>query len=201
MVSKPIAPPWTDSNKNLVRDIARGLRRYRARVLVPRGGVAPSGAIAEPIYRAAGAYAPSRWTNARVLARLLTGPRADVWHFFFAPNPITLRAGALASRLRRMPTVHTIASAPDDLEAVAPRLFARRVVVLSRHTGIRLERVGIPSVRIPPALDPPSVSPDAIREARVRHGLPERYVLYPGDMEHSDGGETFVRAAARVREV
>lgn len=197
LISKPIAPPWTDSNKILVRDVARALTRYRPRVMVPRGTEFP-GAIAEPVYRAAGAYAPSRWTNARVLARLVSGPRADVWHFFFAPNPVTLRAGALAARLRAVPTVHTLASAPDNLEAVAGLLFANRVVVLSRHTEDRLRRVGVSSVRIPPALDPPVVDAAAIERARSRYGLPERYVLYPGDLEHSDGAATFVRAAARA---
>src|SRR5690348_4919222 len=88
-VSKPVAPPWNDSNKNLVRDLARGLSRYRARVLVPKGQTfdAPN-AISEPLYRTASAYAPSKLANARVFARLLTGTRADVWHFFFGPNPL-----------------------------------------------------------------------------------------------------------------
>ncbi len=197
LVSKPIAPPWTDSNKNLVRDVAGALTRYRPRVMVPRGVTLP-GAVAEPVYRAAGDYAPSRWTNARVLARLLVGPRASVWHFFFAPNPMTLRAGALASRVRRVPTVHTLASAPDNLEAVAPMLFADRLVVLSRHTEARLAGTGPRVTRIPPALSPPRVTPDAVARARERHGLPRTYVLYPGDLEHSDGALTFVRAAARA---
>lgn len=196
LISKPIAPPWTDSNKNLVRDLARGFTRTRARVMVPRGADF-DGAVSEPVYLAAGAYAPSRLANARVLARLFTGPRADVWHFFFAPNPLTLRAGRVAAALRRVPTVHTIASAPDSLERVAPMLFADRVVVLSRHTARRLEAVGVRASVIPPAIGDLSVADDAVRRVRERYGLPERYVLYPGDLEHSDGAATFVRAAAR----
>jgi glycosyltransferase involved in cell wall biosynthesis len=196
LISKPIAPPWTDSNKNLVRDLARGMSRTRARVMVPEGADF-EGAISEPVYRAAGAYAPSRAANARVLARLLTGPRADVWHFFFAPNPLTLRAGRVASTLRRVPTVHTIASAPDALERVAPLLFADRVVVLSQHSAKRLASVGLNPTVIPPAIGDVVLSDMAVKRARERYGLPERYVLYPGDLEHSDGAATFVRAAAR----
>jgi glycosyltransferase involved in cell wall biosynthesis len=199
LISKPIAPPWTDSNKNLVRDLARAFTRTKARVLTPRG-VAFDGAISEPIYDAAGAYAPSRRANARVLARLLMGARADVWHFFFAPNPPTLLAGRTAAALRRVATVHTIASAPDQLEHVARYLFADRVVVLSRHTEQRLARVGIEATLIPPALAAVHVDAATIERARARHGLPERYVLYPGDLEHSDGADTFVRAAARCRD-
>jgi phosphatidylinositol alpha-1,6-mannosyltransferase len=196
-VSKPVAPPWNDSNKNLVRDVARGLERYRARVLVPRG--APlEGVLSEPLYAEPGAYAPSRLANARVLTRLLAGPRVDLWHFFFGPNPLTLRAGALAARLRRAKTVHTIASAPDDLERIAPLLFADRVIALSAHTTRRLERAGVRAVTIPPALEPPTVSAAAIVETRARYGLPPQYLLYPGDLEFGNGAETFVRAAAQA---
>lgn len=195
LVSKPVAPPWTDSNKNLVRDIARGCERWTPRVMVPRGSPL-AGVASEPLYAAAGDYAPSRLANARVLARLVAGARADVWHFFFAPNPLTLRAGALAARLRRAPTAHTLASAPDDLEAVAPMLFADRLVVLSEHTARRLRAVGRDAVVIPPALSPVSVTPAQVDAARRRHDLPPRYALYPGDLEHSDGARTFIRAAA-----
>ena len=198
LISKPIAPPWTDSNKNLVRDLARAFTRTRARVMVPRGS-SFEGAISEPIYDAAGAYAPSRVANARVLARLVTGPRADVWHFFFSPNPLTLRAGRIAARVRRVPTVHTLASAPDTLEAVAPMLFADRVVVLSRHTEKRLAAVGVQAEVIPPCVTVPARDAAAVQRARERYNLPARYVLYPGDLEHSDGAATFVRAAARAR--
>jgi hypothetical protein len=91
--------------------------------MVPAGPRSP-GSSASAVYTAAGAYAPSRLANARVFARLLAGPRADLWHFFFAPNPLTLRAAPPPARARRVPAVHTIASAPDDLERVAPLLFA-----------------------------------------------------------------------------
>jgi glycosyltransferase involved in cell wall biosynthesis len=164
--------------------------------MVTRGATF-DGARSEPVYDAAGAYAPSRLANARVLARLLAGPRVDLWHFFFAPNPLTLRAGRVAAALRRVPTVHTIASAPDRLEAVAPLLFADRVVVLSEHTRRRLAAVDVAATVIPPCIGDLAVRPEAVAAARARHELPPRYVLYPGDLEHSDGAATFVRAAAR----
>lgn len=196
LISKPIAPPWNDSNKNLVRDLSRGMTRWRPRVLVPRGE-ALDGVLSEPVYQSRGAYAPARSANVRVLGRLLLGPRTAVWHFFFGPNPTTLRAGALASGLRRVPTVHTVASAPDDLERLT--FFADRVVVLSEHTRQRLRHLGDRVVKIPPAVTAPPVEPSRVEEARRRHGLPARYVLYPGDLEFSRGAETFVRAASLGR--
>ena len=198
MVSKPIAPPWTDSNKNLVRDVAGALRRYRPRVMVPRGS-ALAGVVSVPVYLEAGSYAPARLANARVFRQLLLGPRADLWHFFFAPNPLTLRAGAFARAVRRVPCVHTIASAPDDLEHVAPLLFADAVVALSEHSARRLAHAGVHAEVIPPAQAPLTVAADAVAAARARHGIDGEYVLYPGDVEHSDGARVFVDAAALDR--
>ncbi len=195
MVSKPIAPPWTDSNKNLVRDLATALRRYRPWVMVPRGAALP-GVVSVPVYREAGAYAPSRAANARVFQQLLLGPTVDLWHFFFAPNPLTLRAGAVARAIRGVRSIHTIASAPDGLETVAPLLFADTVVALSEHTARRLAHVGVHAEVIPPAQAPLTVSDDAIAAARARHGIVGDYVLYPGDVEHSDGARVFVDAAS-----
>ena len=199
-VSKPVAPPWTDSNKNLVRALAHALTRYRARVLVPRG-IALDGIVCDDVYRAPGRWAPALSANARVLLRLLAGRRADLWHFFFAPNPRTLQAGRLATRLRKVPAVHTIASAPDDLERIAPLLFADRVVTLSAHTRARLAACGVSSECIPPALGSVACAPEAVDAARRRHALPEHYVLYPGDLEYSDGAQTFVHAAALGRDL
>jgi phosphatidylinositol alpha-1,6-mannosyltransferase len=198
-VSKPVAPPWNDSNKNLVRDLSRALTRYRARVLVPVG--APlDGVECEALYAEPGRYAPSRAANARVLARLLAGPRADLWHFFFAPNPVTLYAGRAARAIRRVPCVHTLASAPDSLEAVAKDLFCDRAVVLSEHTRQRLERVGVAATVIPPAIESPSVTDARIAASRARYSLSGPYALYAGDLEFGDGARTFLRAAAEARE-
>jgi glycosyltransferase involved in cell wall biosynthesis len=194
-VSKPVAPPWNDSNKNLVRDVSRALRRYRPRVLVPTG--APlAGVFSEALYEGGGQYAPSLAANARVMARLLAGPRVDLWHFFFAPNPVTLLAGRAARLAKRVPSVHTIASAPDSLEAVSGELFADRVVVLSEHTRSRLEKVGVRSTVIPPALHSPEVSEGRVTATRARFGLDGPYALYAGDLEFGDGARTFVQAAA-----
>ncbi|MDP3277643.1 MAG: glycosyltransferase [Deltaproteobacteria bacterium] len=199
-VSKPVAPPWTDSNKNLVRDLARGLTRYRPRVLTPADSPL-AGVTSERVYAQAGLYAPSRAANARVFARLALGPSVALWHFFFAPNPVTLVAGravALAKRMQHR-TIHTIASAPDSLEAVVSQLFAKRVVVLSSHTRRRLDSVGVQCTVIPPALTVPSVLPEQIQAMRDRYALHEPYVLYAGDLEFGNGAQTFIRAAAADR--
>ena len=105
MVSKPIAPPWTDSSKNLVRDLATHLNRHEAVTLCRRGDAPLDGLRCERVYGpSSGGYAPALQDNARVLLRLLGGRRHDLWHFFFAPNPRSSRACALAARARTVPT-------------------------------------------------------------------------------------------------
>jgi len=206
-ISKPVAPPWNDSSKNLVRDIASGLLRHRARVMGRRAaGAAPEGLEAASFERlyapSAGGFAPALSDNLRVLTHLLLGSRADLWHFFFAPNPRSSSAGRLASRLRGKPSVHTVCSAPAEGVAIDSILFATCTVVLSRHTEARLLASGVEPARlrrISPAIPPlEAPSPEARREARRALGLPENapIVLYPGDLEFGRGAPLTMEAFA-----
>lgn len=205
-VSKPLVPPWNDSSKNLARDVAAGLSRHTPVIFTDGSSDgAPSGAVVEPLYADRGGYQPRLGAQARVLSRLLTGPRADLWHFFFAPNPRSSWAGRLCSSLRRVPTIQTVCSRPRHLERARHLLFADVTVVLSRATLEGLRSVGVPSrrlVHIPPAvpsLDVPSAS--ARREARSLLGLPldAPIVLFPGDLELGDGAARMVDAFSHVR--
>lgn len=203
LVSKPLAPPWNDSSKNLARDVALGMRRHTPLALsddegslsLPRGRV-------EPVYRGAGRFSPGLTAQLRVLRRLATGPRADLWHFFFAPNPKSSHAGRALSALRRVPTVQSVCSRP---RVVTPGLFfADRTVVLSRHTERALHEAGISEsrvTRIPPAV--PSLAPltpEARRAARAHFGFGDApVVVFPGDLELGDGAQRMVEAAGRLR--
>jgi phosphatidylinositol alpha-1,6-mannosyltransferase len=209
LVSKPIAPPWNDGSKNLVRDLARGLTRHRPVVLTRRGVDPELGqSRLQRIFGASsGGFALAPSDRARVLARLMLGARCDAWHFFFAPNPAASSAARIALRVRRgPPTVQTVCSAPRpgvDLERV---LFADRVVVLSRKTEARLLDAGIARERvrrIPPAVDMPVLPEDAARrDARARLGLPAQrpLVVYPGDAEFSGGARLAIEAHAQLRD-
>lgn len=206
LVSKPIAPPWHDSSKNLVRDLASHLRRYTP-VLMSRRDTQLDIARAriEPVYPALAAdsgFAPALRDNARVLQRLLLGAKTDLWHFFFAPNPRTSTIARWAGRARRMRAVQTVCSAPAahvDLHAV---LFAERVVVLSEHTMQRFVAAGIAEHRLAlirpaiAALTPPTA--EEARELRVQLGLPvdRPVVVYAGDLEFGRGADLALEAHA-----
>jgi phosphatidylinositol alpha-1,6-mannosyltransferase len=206
MISKPIAPPWNDSSKNLVRDIAAHLRRHTATIMTRRGAPPPLARVEQAaLYpQHTPAFAPALRDNARVLARLIGGAKHDLWHFFFAPNPRSSLAGRTACRLRRTPSVQTVCSAPRAGARLRRLLFADRTVVLSRHTeslvleaGLARERV----VRIPPAVAPlPLASEQDTQRVRAALELPSDVplVVYPGDLEFSRAAELVLRAHAAL---
>ncbi|MEK6606251.1 MAG: glycosyltransferase family 4 protein [Myxococcota bacterium] len=214
MVSKPIAPPWNDSGKNLVRDLARHGSRYGYRLLTTRAyaeekrRAPPNGASHltwEPLYPTRGSFTPALGQNLRVLARLLARDDADIRHFFFAPNPRTVAAARVVQRLRRTRTVQTVMSAPREGLALAKLLFADRIVALSAWSRSRLIDAGIDAERI--ALIPPGIAlpprsaaiPRRDAASRARHGLgAEPVVLFAGDYEFSHAARTLADAIPLV---
>src|SRR6478609_5728292 len=109
-VSKPIAPPFHDGTKCLVRDVAAQLRAVTPVVLTTREGLPllPSGVTGRAVYGNGGAFAPALADNARAALALLTGPRDDLWHFVFAPNVRTGQVARALRALRRLPIVQTV---------------------------------------------------------------------------------------------
>jgi glycosyltransferase involved in cell wall biosynthesis len=154
-------------------------------------------------YRKPSRYAPALADNVRVLHHLLRDQDHDLWHFVFAPNPLSSHAGRIVRAIRRRPVVQTVASRPLRFEAARSLLFGDRVVALSKHTADRLVRHGAPSQRItvipPPAIDL-SRSEDEQRSARVQAGIePEvPLLLYAGDLEFSSGARSMAEAAPIV---
>jgi len=207
MVSKPVVEPWNDSGKNLVRDLAGGLRRHRPTLMLPDRASCPvEGADVLRVYPSAipEGFALRRVDQARVMGRLLVSRGHDLWHFFFAPNPPALAAGRLCRAVRRKPVIHTVCSAPRDARAVVSALFADVHVVLSRHTAERLEEAGLPADRmrrIPPMVSLPdgTLSHRAALGRQARHslGIPaaQPYVLYPGDLEFGGGARCMLSVA------
>jgi glycosyltransferase involved in cell wall biosynthesis len=202
LISKPIAPPWHDSSKNLVRDLATHMRRYTP-VVLSRAGVdlQMSRARVEAIYARAGqGFSPALQENVRVLLRLLVGRKTELWHFFFAPNPKTSRVARVSSRLRRARTLQTVCSAPHATVDVASVLFADLVVVLSEHTRRRCVAAGVAPERLRlirpsvPAMTP--LSHESAQRVRARLALPATrpVVLYAGDLEFGRGADLALEA-------
>lgn len=204
LVSKPIAPPWHDSSKNLVRDLARHMQRYTPVVMSrPHALVDLPRARIEPVYAAetkTSGFSPALLENLKVLERLALGRKTALWHFFFAPNPRTSSVARWTSRLRAARSIQTVCSAPAEHVDLSSVLFAERVVVLSEHTRQRFLAAGIAADRvilIRPAIAPLTpVSAERVRELRRELGLSvERpIVVYAGDLEFGRGADLALEA-------
>ncbi len=204
-VSKPVVPPWHDGSKNLVRDIAVHLERARPTVLTTPGAP-PLGphVTAEASYGSPGRFAPGLAANARVLLRLATRDPHDLWHFVFAPNPVSSSAARVARAFRRAigwkgKVVQTVASAPRHFEESSRLLFGDIVVALSQWTRERLIAAGADAATVrvidPCAAAPAVPSLERVRHVRDRHALGDaRVVLYPGDYERSRGAAVFAES-------
>lgn len=204
-MSKPVCPPWNDSSKNLAREVARSLRRHRPTIMTRRGrGSLPDVGRSAFVYAREGrtSFSPSLRDNLRVFSYLLLGSRADVWHFFFAPNPRTSAAARIATSTRRIPSVHTVCSLPREVAALAHARFADVTVVLSRAAEARCLDAGIPASvvrRIPPAIAPLDVpTPTERSTLRATHGIGASAPvwLFPGDLEPGGGAEETIDAFA-----
>ncbi|MEO6419524.1 MAG: glycosyltransferase family 4 protein [Polyangiaceae bacterium] len=208
-ISKPIAPPWHDGSKNLVRDVTAHLTRAEPTVLTTPGAppIGPRVKM-EPIYRDSGGFAPGLLANARVMERLLKGDPHDIWNFFFAPNMASSTAARLAKATRRAMgwkgmVVQTVASAPREFRGVSSLIFGNRVVALSEWTRASLVGAGLSSKDIsvipPCAAAPREVLPEdrALLRKELDLGAGP-LVVYPGDYETSHGAETVARAIPLV---
>src|SRR4051794_12476867 len=74
-VSKPIAPPWNDSGKNLVHALARSLRRPPPTLMVGAQAALVRGARSARVYGASVGFAPALLDQARVFAHLIAARR------------------------------------------------------------------------------------------------------------------------------
>jgi glycosyltransferase involved in cell wall biosynthesis len=202
MISKPIAPPWNDSAKNIVRDQVRWGARYAYRIMTTKDAPpVAEGAIPEPIYRTEGKLTGGIRQNARVMLRGLRPGAVRVYHYFFAPNRVTSAAGRVQALVAGVRTVQTICSTPASFERARRLLFTDRVIALSRDTAEKLERAGVDPRRIRlvrPGIDPIPRAPEGARAAiREKYGIPASgpAIVFPGDYEFSSASATVAAAA------
>lgn len=207
-VSKAIAPPFRDGTKCFVRDLSNHLQSVRPLVL---GGSLNSPDLSAEVialYRRSGGFAPALQDNVTAFLWLLTRSRADLWHFVFAPNPRSSQMARALRKLRKVPTVQTVASPPRSFDSPARLLFGDRIVTQSRWTksqldaGYRASGSPPPRIDVIPPIAPrvPKPDPGAIAEVRRELGVgaDDELLVYPGDLEMSQGS---TRVAALAREL
>ncbi len=202
-ISKPMVPPWTDSGKNLARDIAAAGERYRYHVLGTKGAEAPGpNCIVEPVYSESGVYAAGIKQNIPVFKRLMRPDRLPLYHFFFAPNKRTSQVARSVLFFKRRRTVHTICSVPRSFDNIDSLLFSDVVVALSKDTQRKLEeRTGRKVLHIPPCVPVDSpVSPERKQAALAALALPtdDPLVLFAGDLEFGNAASICVAALDQI---
>jgi phosphatidylinositol alpha-1,6-mannosyltransferase len=211
-ISKPIAPPFHDGTKCLVRDVATSLTRVEPMVLATRSAPPLTGAAGNvelvPIYDDAGDYAPGLVQNLRACAWVLLRSRADVWHFVFAPNPRASAVGRWLRRARKVPVVQTIASPPRSFDRIDELLFGDVVVAQSEWTrrmvlaSYTARRASAPRIVVIPPPVPLELEYRAERAQRARSelGIPSSAPLfvYPGDLEFSSGARVTAEIAKQI---
>lgn len=207
-VSKPIDPPWTDGSKNLVRDVANALTRTQAQVLTADRVATCDRFAAEGVKIGVTRVGLSRWMRrapmqAQVAAAVI-GVQTDVLNFVHAPTPSNVRATRAIAQLHSfrsktpVRTIQTVASRPLVFDPAL--LFADRVIVASQWQRDQWLQAGARCTIdvVPPCTDLMMGSPrEEIAALRASWGaMPgDRVVVYPGDLEFSDGARVFVEAA------
>ncbi len=197
LISKPIVPPFDDSAKNIVVSQVMYGAKHRYRVLTSKSAeVSWPNATSAKIYADAGTYSPPLSQNLKVMLYGLLPRGADIYHYFFAPNPLSSAAGRLQLLLARVGSVQTVCSAPKSFDNIKKLLFADRVIVLSDHTRTRMIDAGIDEKRLThlrPGIDFIAQKSAEERAAiRAAHSVPTDgpMVLFPGDYEFSSAART-----------
>ena len=203
-VSKPLSPPWNDSGKNLVRDLAEASERHQIEIFAGPGFSAENSRIRVRRRLAKSAYAPGLSQRAAIFASLLAVPRSiGLLHFFFAPNPLTSAIARVALGLNRRPAIQTVSSSPADYGGVAGLCFGLRVVALSEYNRRKLSEAGVGGVvKIHPGIDLNRQAENVAGAAQWREKLDaaeRRVVLYAGDYEFSQGAQLTLDAVAPLR--
>lgn len=204
IVSKPVAPPYNDGSVCLVRDLAAALDDMSVTVLTTRDAPAVSSHVRHArIYQERGSFAPGLSANARVLRHLLLGPRYDIWHFVFAPNPLSSTAATTCRKVRKVRVLQTVASRPKSFASSSSLLFGDRVVALSRFTADRLTAHGFPASRIeiiPPPINDLERTSEQMARARAFAAVPPGapMFVYAGDLEFSQGARVMADAVPSV---
>lgn len=204
VVSKPIAPPFSDGTRNLVRDLAAALGPDDVELLTGQAPLpAPLAEIPRrAIYRGRGAHAIGRSDAARLVRHLVLAPLPPILHWFFTPSPASARLPSLIARVRGRPTVWTLPSAPRMALSASHLAGVDRLVVLSEDTRDRLIHGGAPPEVIEvmrPWLAPPA-SPDAaaIHAVRTSLGLRARTTVFCGDLGPGRGHDLALESFAQV---
>ena len=200
IISKPVAPPWNDASKNLVRVHLVHASRFAYRFFgTPDSRTLERERVScDLVHRKPSRFAPSATENLRpFLYLLLARDDAAIDNYVFTPNRRTTAALRILADRRRRPTVHTVCSRPAKTDDPGRVFFADRNVTMSDHSARILRDAGVNSVtRIYPGIEEPVVDAAAVQQLRSVCELPEGRpcIVFSGDYEFSNAHPTILGA-------
>ncbi len=200
MVSKPLAPPWQDSNKNLTKNIISYVNNVNFHVLTPKGyKFDKDNVVSEDIYQSTGDYAPAFQQILQAFFHLITKSRhIDLFHFFFTPNIKTSLILKNLFKIKKEPCIHTVTSTPRDFKDIDTLVFADKIITLSDYTKNKLEGAGIENVsRIYPGIDLKEIDgfdPYSLKFRKDNNLLDSYIIMFAGDYEFSAANKTILES-------
>lgn len=202
-LSGPVEPPWTRSDKVLVRGVAAHLQRYRARVMTHEGAPPPDhGVETEPTW---GPRLQSDTPIGRRLgmfARLIETSDCALVHLFWPADRLVASVVKTACKLRNMPVLHTLVRAPRVSFGIGGALGGNPVVCLSESTLQRLRDDGIKHAAcVRPGITigaPVAAGEKAAIRRKYRIPLDLPVVVYAGDYGHTNAARTVAAAMPRI---
>jgi hypothetical protein len=202
-VSVAVEPPWTRSDKNLVRLVASNLTRYQARVLTHEGAVAVDDNVqTRPAWGRRSEFEPSFFKRISLINRVLADTDAQLIHLFWPADLVIASIVRGACSIHGLPMVHTLVRAPRTTVAIKRTTAGQPVVCLSQATLQRVQREGtVTAVYIPPGVrSMPALTAAKKASIRERYGLPHNQpiCIYAGDYQHSNAARTVAATVPRV---
>lgn len=203
-VSKPLTPPWNDSNKNLAYQIAKYNLDFTFSLMTKKGVKFSEGHLKEvQIYKDSGKLAPPIFQNLRVLLHLLTiGKEIALKHYFFTPNKLTSTVGAILTKFKNKRSIQTLTSFPNRTDNLKELLFADRVVALSKDSANKLTEIGVENVEvIYPGIEiPVQIEQKQVEKLKKKYKANDKkLILYCGDYHYSDCENILTRFIKEIK--
>lgn len=200
MVSRPVAPPWHDSSKNLTKHIISYIDSVNFHVLTPKGyHFNKENVISEDIYQPTGDYAAELQQNLQALFHLITSSnKIDLFHYFHTPKLHKSLVLKHLTKLKKRPCVQTVTSTPKDFKDINSLFFADKTVTLSDYGKQKLEENGLTNViRIYPGIDLKEIddfNPYDLKFREENDLLENFLIMFAGDYEDTGANKTILES-------
>lgn len=185
LTTRTINPPWDESGKNLVLNIARNIKSMDIALLSSNKNFEIGKNIKKFYIGKDKKFSHSMPFSQKFLlmTKLLMGKKFEIYHLFFTPKENTINIlKKITKNKKSIQTITSIHNLKHFNKNIKEVLFADKIVVISDYTREILKKNDLESIRIYPGIDLKRFSPSNDTDLRNKLGLKqEKIILYPGD--------------------